>query len=67
MATTLIDVLVRRTRAHLLDRGSTMTAAPAIADLLAGELGWDAAERERQLDDYRQLVAKERFDAMATA
>ena len=34
---------------------------------LAGELGWDSAERERQLDDYRQLVAKERVDAMATA
>jgi glycerol-3-phosphate dehydrogenase len=67
MATTLTDVLTRRTRAHLLDRGATVTAAPAIADLLAGELGWDSAERERQLDDYRQLVAKEQVDAMATA
>jgi glycerol-3-phosphate dehydrogenase len=67
MATTLTDVLTRRTRAHLLDRGATATAAPAIADLLAGELGWDTVERERQVDDYRQLVAKEQVDAMATA
>ncbi len=67
MATTLTDVLTRRTRAHLLDRDATLTAAPAIAELLAGELGWDSAERERQLDDYRQLVAKEQVDAMATA
>jgi glycerol-3-phosphate dehydrogenase len=67
MATTLTDVLTRRTRAHLLDRDATVAAAPAIADLLAGELGWDSAERERQLDDYRQLVAKEQVDAMATA
>jgi glycerol-3-phosphate dehydrogenase len=67
MATMLTDVLIRRTRAHLLDRGATLTAAPAIAELLAGELGWDSAERQRQLDHYRQLVAKEQVDAMATA
>jgi glycerol-3-phosphate dehydrogenase len=67
MATTLTDVLTRRTRAHLLDRGATVTAAPAIADLLATELAWGPAERERQLDDYRQLAAKEQIDAMATA
>jgi glycerol-3-phosphate dehydrogenase len=67
MATMLTDVLIRRTRAHLLDRGATLTAAPAIAELLAGELGWDSTERQRQLDDYRQLVAKEQDDAMATA
>jgi hypothetical protein len=26
---------------------------------MAGELGWDAAETERQLDDYRRLCAAE--------
>jgi glycerol-3-phosphate dehydrogenase len=67
MATTLTDALTRRTRAHLLDRSATLAAAPAVADLLAGELGWDDRERDRQLDDYRQLVAKEQVDAMATA
>jgi glycerol-3-phosphate dehydrogenase len=67
MATTLTDVLVRRTRAHLLDREATVEAAPAIATLLAAELGWNEGERERQLDEYIQLAAKERFDAMADA
>jgi glycerol-3-phosphate dehydrogenase len=67
MATTLTDVVTRRTRAHLLDRGAALAAAPAIADLLADELDWDSAERDRQLDDYRLLVAKEQVDAMAAA
>ena len=63
MATTLGDVLIRRTRAHLLDRAATLAAAPDVARLLAAELGWDGAERERQLGDYRGLVAQEQADA----
>ncbi|MDX2380870.1 MAG: glycerol-3-phosphate dehydrogenase/oxidase [Acidimicrobiia bacterium] len=59
MATTLDDVLLRRTRAHLFDRAATATAAPAVADLIAAELGWDADERRRQLDTYRALCARE--------
>jgi glycerol-3-phosphate dehydrogenase len=59
MATTLDDVLVRRTRAHLFDRPATLAAAPAVAELLAGELGWDAAETRRQLDRYRDLCRAE--------
>ncbi len=68
MATTLIDVLTRRTRAHLFDRPATLAAAPAVADLLAAELGWDAAETAAQVDAYRDLVATEEADAgVATA
>ena len=62
MATTLVDVLTRRTRVHLLDREATLGAAPGIADLLADELGWDDTERRRQLADYHELVAKEEAD-----
>ena len=54
MATTLEDVLARRTRAHLLDRAATLAAAPDVADLLAKELGWDARERDRQLAELRR-------------
>jgi glycerol-3-phosphate dehydrogenase len=63
MATTLDDVLTRRTRAHLFDRVATLAAAPDVAELLAIELGWDAAERERQLADYHDLVARELAEA----
>ena len=59
MATTLDDVLVRRTRAHLFDRAATLAAAPDVADLLASELGWDADETERQLNSYRSMCQAE--------
>jgi len=59
MATTLDDVLVRRTRAHLFDRAATLAAAPDVAALLASELGWDADETERQLNSYRSICQAE--------
>ncbi len=59
MATTLDDILLRRTRAHLFDRSATLRAAPAVAELIGAELGWTAAETQRQIDDYRRLCAAE--------
>ncbi len=59
MASTLDDVLARRTRAHLFDRPASLAAAPAVAALLAGELDWSPDETARQLDDYRRLCAAE--------
>lgn len=63
MATTLVDVLTRRTRCHLVDREATLAAAPAVADLLAPELGWDEAEAARQVAAYAALVEHERAAA----
>jgi glycerol-3-phosphate dehydrogenase len=59
MATTLDDVLTRRTRAHLEDREACLAAAAAVARLLADELGWDDDEVDRQVDAYRGLCAAE--------
>jgi glycerol-3-phosphate dehydrogenase len=59
MATTIEDVLARRTRAHLFDRAASLAAAPAVAELLAGELGWTAEDTERQLEAYRRLCELE--------
>ncbi len=59
MATTLDDVLVRRTRAHLFDRSASLAAAPAVAALLAEELDWSPDVTQRQLDAYRRLCADE--------
>jgi len=67
MATTLTDVLTRRTRAHLLDRAATAAASPAVAELLAGELGWSADETARQVADYLALVDREIADAAPAA
>lgn len=63
MAVTLVDVLTRRTRCHLLDREATVAAAPAVAALLAAELGWDEATTAAQVAEYEQLAARERAEA----
>jgi glycerol-3-phosphate dehydrogenase len=59
MAVTLDDVLSRRTRARLFDRAATVAAAPEVARLLAAELGWDAAETERQVAHFVRACAAE--------
>ena len=63
MATTLDDVLSRRTRARLLARDASAAAADDVARLLAPELGWDDAEIVRQVDAYRAAIDEERTSA----
>lgn len=63
MATTLSDVLIRRTRSHIFDRAATLDAAPATARLIAGELDWDDARVEREINNYRHLCANEEASA----
>src|SRR5258706_3147803 len=53
MALTLEDVLARRTHIAIEDRSRGLDAAPVVAGLMAEELGWSSAERERQLAAYR--------------
>jgi glycerol-3-phosphate dehydrogenase len=60
MARTVDDVLSRRTRARLIARDASAAAADEVAALLGAELGWTAADRERQATLYRALVAAER-------
>jgi glycerol-3-phosphate dehydrogenase len=60
MARSVDDVLSRRTRARLLARDASAAAAGEVADLMAPELGWDAAERDRQVEEYRALIETER-------
>ena len=56
----LDDVLARRTRISIeaWDRG--VAAAPKVADLMADVLGWDDAEKKREVDPYLGRVAAER-------
>jgi glycerol-3-phosphate dehydrogenase len=59
MARTLTDVLARRTRALLQARDASVAVAADVAGLVAPELGWDAAEVERQVAAYRALAQRE--------
>ena len=56
----LEDVLTRRTRISIeaWDRG--VAAAPEVADLMAGLLGWTDEVKKREIDHYLARVAAER-------
>ncbi|MBV8463510.1 MAG: glycerol-3-phosphate dehydrogenase/oxidase, partial [Acidimicrobiales bacterium] len=56
MATSLEDVLDRRTRASLRDARATATAAPRVAELVGPLLGWDAERARREADAYAARV-----------
>ncbi len=56
----LDDVLTRRTRISIetFDRG--VEAAPHVASLMAGALGWDEAQQAREVEHYLARVEAER-------
>jgi glycerol-3-phosphate dehydrogenase len=60
MATTLDDVLSRRTRARLRHRDATAAAAAEVAALVGPELGWSDDERAAQVAAYRAAAERER-------
>lgn len=59
MATTVDDVLTRRTRLRLFDRAAAVAAAPDVAELLAAELGWDVPTTQQQVRDFLASCADE--------
>jgi glycerol-3-phosphate dehydrogenase len=61
MAVTLDDVLSRRTRARLFDRPATAAAAEGVARLIAADMGWDDAEIDRQVTQFRNSCAHEQI------
>jgi glycerol-3-phosphate dehydrogenase len=60
MATTLDDVLARRTRARLRNGPATAAAAADVAALIGPELGWSDADQARHVASYRAAARHER-------
>lgn len=60
LAITLEDVLGRRVPLLLTSRDQGLSVCEQVADRLAELLGWDAAERQRNLDEYCHEVALSR-------
>ncbi len=56
-ARTVEDILARRTRSLFLDARASIAAAPAVAALLAAELGRDPAWERAQVESFRALAA----------
>ncbi len=63
MARDLDDVLARRARCVVLARDASAAAAPAVARLLAPELGWSEAETVAQVERFLAGVDAERLAA----
>ena len=59
MVTSLIDLLTRRTRAHLHDARATLAGAPAVASLVAADMDWNDDDVHREFAAYELLVRRE--------
>jgi glycerol-3-phosphate dehydrogenase len=57
MARTVEDILARRTRALFLNARAALAMAPAVADLMALEFGWDDLTRKKQLSAFREVAS----------
>jgi glycerol-3-phosphate dehydrogenase len=57
MARTVEDILGRRTRALFLNARAALAMAPAVADLMASELGWGEVIRTKQLAAFRDVAS----------
>jgi glycerol-3-phosphate dehydrogenase len=57
-ARTVEDVLARRTRALFLDAAASITMAPSVARLMAGELGRSDAWQQEQVEKFRMLARR---------
>ncbi len=57
MARTLDDVLARRTRALFLNARAALAMAPAVAGLMAKDLGRDQAWQDQQLAEFTAIAA----------
>lgn len=58
MARTVDDVLARRSRALIFDARAAIEAAPAVADLMAAELGRDAAWASAQVAAFTDIARR---------
>lgn len=52
----LEDVLARRTRALFLNACASLEIAPAVADIMASEMGFSQQWKEEQIQAYRSLI-----------
>src|SRR5688500_2246819 len=55
-ARTLEDVLARRTRVALLAPDQGLSCAAEVSEIMAGELKWSEAEKQRQIQEYGKFL-----------
>lgn len=57
MARSVEDILARRTRALFLNARAAQQMASTVADLMAPELGWDGAAKEKHLAAFHRVAS----------
>jgi glycerol-3-phosphate dehydrogenase len=67
MARTVDDVLARRTRCLLFDTRATIEVAPAVAALLASELGRDGSWVQAQVDEFTAIATRYLHESVGAA
>lgn len=55
-ARSVADVLARRHRALFIDAAAAQQAAPAVAAVMASELGWDAPRTHEMTEAFHRLA-----------
>ena len=59
MATSVDDVLTRRTRARLMNRKACVAAAPAVGQLISQDLNWTAQQCAASVSEFLDECARE--------
>ncbi len=60
LASTVSDVMIRRTQIYYRDHDQGLGAVEAVADRMAELIGWSAAEKQQSIDAYRGEVEASR-------
>ncbi|KAI8912679.1 FAD dependent oxidoreductase-domain-containing protein [Gorgonomyces haynaldii] len=55
-ALTAVDVIARRTRLAFLNARACLEALPRVVDIMAVELGWDKARKEKEIEDAKKYL-----------
>jgi glycerol-3-phosphate dehydrogenase len=58
-ATSIDDVLARRTRISFEASDQGLSALDVVADLIGETLGWSSAQRKASINNYRELVNRQ--------
>ncbi|GAA6059917.1 hypothetical protein JCM10212_005300 [Sporobolomyces blumeae] len=56
-AATAVDVIARRTRLSFLNSEAALEALPTVIDIMAKELSWDEARKEKEFKDGTKFLA----------
>ncbi|MCY1549394.1 hypothetical protein D9M68_855580 [compost metagenome] len=58
MAQTIRDFMARRIRWEILDWQSCRESVEKVGEIMAAELGWSVARKEKEIEEYKELLRR---------